>query len=150
MNHVVISPGPGEIGYGCKCGKRFPTQKTADLHAKDQNLIEENEAKAKKAEGQATEHVDSDVVDLARAELGRRGTTIDAVVEVSGHAIDRASLSPIRGVWKDDRQPGEGLHAWLTRVATEAFEAPRKRYTKTSSSLLRSERSIPDSQDGRL
>jgi hypothetical protein len=55
MNHVVISPGPGEIGYGCKCGKRFPTQKTADLHAKDQNLIEENEAKAKKAEGQATE-----------------------------------------------------------------------------------------------
>jgi hypothetical protein len=52
MNHVVISPGPGEIGYGCKCGKRFATQKTADLHAKDQNLIEENEAKAKKAEGQ--------------------------------------------------------------------------------------------------
>jgi hypothetical protein len=23
MNHVVISPGPGEMGYGCKCGKRF-------------------------------------------------------------------------------------------------------------------------------
>jgi hypothetical protein len=43
------------FGYGCKCGKRFPTQKTADLHAKNQNLIEENEAKAKKAEGQATE-----------------------------------------------------------------------------------------------
>jgi hypothetical protein len=55
MNHVVISPGPGEIGYGCKCGKRFPTKKTADQHAADQNLIEENEAKAKRAEGQATE-----------------------------------------------------------------------------------------------
>jgi hypothetical protein len=67
-------------------------------------------------------NVDSDVADLARAELERRGTTIDAVVEVSGHAIDRASLSPIRGVWKDDRLPGEGLHAWLTRVATEAFD----------------------------
>ena len=46
MNHVVISPGPGEMGYGCKCGKRFPTKKTADIHAADQNLIEENEAKA--------------------------------------------------------------------------------------------------------
>ncbi len=30
MNHVVISPGPGEIGYGCKCDKRFPTQKRTD------------------------------------------------------------------------------------------------------------------------
>ena len=27
MNHVVINPGPGEMGYGCKCGQRFPTQK---------------------------------------------------------------------------------------------------------------------------
>jgi hypothetical protein len=55
MNHVVINPGPGEMGYGCKCGKRFPTKKTAELHANDQNVIEENEAKAKKAESQATE-----------------------------------------------------------------------------------------------
>jgi hypothetical protein len=47
INHVVISPGPGEMGYGCKCGQRFPTKKTADAHAADQNLIEENEAKAK-------------------------------------------------------------------------------------------------------
>ena len=47
MNHVVISPGPGEMGYGCKCGKRFPTKKAAEVHASDQNLIEENEAKAK-------------------------------------------------------------------------------------------------------
>jgi hypothetical protein len=47
MNHVVINPGPGEMGYGCKCGKRFPTKKAADLHAAEENLIEENEAKAK-------------------------------------------------------------------------------------------------------
>jgi hypothetical protein len=46
MNDVVICPGPGDMGYGCKCGKRFPTKKTADQHAADQNLIEENEAKA--------------------------------------------------------------------------------------------------------
>jgi hypothetical protein len=43
------------MGYGCKCGQRFPTKKTAEAHAADQNLIEQNEAKAKQAEGQATE-----------------------------------------------------------------------------------------------
>jgi hypothetical protein len=49
MNHVVTETSPGELGVGCSCGKRFPTQKAAELHASDQNLIEENEAKAKKA-----------------------------------------------------------------------------------------------------
>jgi hypothetical protein len=37
------------MGYGCKCGQRFPTKKIADAHAADQNLIEQNEAKAKQA-----------------------------------------------------------------------------------------------------
>lgn len=46
-NHVVIDPGPGEMGYGCKCGvKRFPTRKDVTAHAEVQNQIEENEAKA--------------------------------------------------------------------------------------------------------
>jgi len=52
MNHALIEAKPGELGFGCKCGKRFPTKKTADQHAADQNLIEENEAKAQ-AERQA-------------------------------------------------------------------------------------------------
>ena len=47
MNHVVTEPKPGELGRGCKCGERFPTLKAAETHAADQNLIEENEAKAK-------------------------------------------------------------------------------------------------------
>jgi len=49
MNHVVTEPKPGELGRGCKCGQRFPTLKAAELHAADQNLIEENEAKANEA-----------------------------------------------------------------------------------------------------
>lgn len=59
-------------------------------------------------------------VDIAKAELERRGT-FTPTVEVSGHAIDRASLS-CRKTWhqtaKDDQ---EGLHAWLCRVAAEAL-----------------------------
>lgn len=59
-------------------------------------------------------------VDIAKAELERRGT-FTPTVEVSGHAIDRASLS-CRKTWhqtaKDDQ---EGLHAWLCRVAAESL-----------------------------
>jgi recombination protein RecT len=49
-NHVVTDPGPGEMGYGCKCGLRFATRKLADAHAGDQILIEDNAAKAAAAE----------------------------------------------------------------------------------------------------
>jgi hypothetical protein len=50
QNHEAVNPGPGEMGYGCKgCDTRFPTKKLADLHAIDQNLIEENEAKRAEA-----------------------------------------------------------------------------------------------------
>jgi hypothetical protein len=59
MNHALIEASPGELGVGCKCGKRFPTRKTAEGHVADQNLIEENEEKAKQAakaaEAQAAE-----------------------------------------------------------------------------------------------
>jgi hypothetical protein len=62
MNHALIESKPGELGVGCKCGKRFPTRKTAEGHVADQNLIEANEAKAQAAaaelEHQAKEPVD--------------------------------------------------------------------------------------------
>lgn len=60
----------------------------------------------------------------AEAELNRRGTVVPTL-DVSGHAIDRASLS-CRGIWKetalkdDNGKLVEGLHAWLVRMATEA------------------------------
>ena len=55
--------------------------------------------------------------DVAKAELDRRGTTIPKI-EVSGHAIDRASLS-LRKTWHETRGEDEGLHAWLCRIAAE-------------------------------
>lgn len=59
--------------------------------------------------------------DIAAAELKRRGTTTPDL-DVSGHAIDRASLS-CRRTWHETKRQDEGLHSWLCRVAREALEA---------------------------
>jgi len=61
---------------------------------------------------------------LALAELKRRGT-ITAGVEVSGHAVDRASQVLI-GKWMELRTGNEGIHAWLCRMAFEARERGKK------------------------
>lgn len=58
---------------------------------------------------------------LAAAELRRRGSTIPTV-ELSAHAIDRASLR-VRKIWHETRGPDEGLHTWLCRMVTEAMAA---------------------------
>ena len=59
--------------------------------------------------------------EIAKAELKRRGT-VTPDLDISGHAIDRASLH-CRKIWHEDRVLDEGLHAWLVRIATEALEA---------------------------
>jgi uncharacterized protein (DUF3820 family) len=56
--------------------------------------------------------------DIAEAELARRGT-VTPEVDVSGHAIDSASLRG-RKIWHETRGENEGLHAWLCRMAAEA------------------------------
>lgn len=56
----------------------------------------------------------------ARAELDRRGTVVPTL-DVSGHAIDRASQQ-LLGYWQRDHRENEGLHAWLVRIAAEALE----------------------------
>ena len=56
---------------------------------------------------------------IARAELERRGSVIPKII-VSGHAIDRASLS-CRKIWHQTRENDEGLHAWLVRMAQTAL-----------------------------
>jgi len=59
---------------------------------------------------------------IAAAELKRRGT-VTPTLEVSGHAIDRASLA-CRKTWHQTaRDDEEGLHAWLCRVAQEALDS---------------------------
>lgn len=60
-------------------------------------------------------------VEIAKAELKRRGT-VTPDLDVSGHAIDRASLL-CRRTWHETRAKDEGLHAWLCRVAREALDA---------------------------
>lgn len=52
--------------------------------------------------------------EIARAELKRRGTTPKTDLELSGHAIDRASQ--VTDEWKE-----KGVHSWLTVLATEAL-----------------------------
>lgn len=56
--------------------------------------------------------------EIAEAELKRRGT-VKPDMDISGHAIDRASQQLI-GRWTETRMPNEGLHAWLVRMATAA------------------------------
>jgi len=57
--------------------------------------------------------------DKAEAELKRRGT-VTPELDVSGHAIDRASLR-CQHVWRETREEDEGLHAWLCRMAADAI-----------------------------
>lgn len=56
---------------------------------------------------------------VARSELKRRGT-VTPKVQISGHAIDRASLHH-RKTWHENKREDEGLHAWLARVSVEAI-----------------------------
>jgi hypothetical protein len=59
--------------------------------------------------------------ELAGAELSRRGTTIPGV-EITAHAIDRASLR-LYDIYVAGRQDeNEGLHGWLSRMVLEARE----------------------------
>ena len=58
--------------------------------------------------------------EIGKAELSRRGTVTPSL-EVSGHAIDSASLR-LRKTWHQTATgPDEGLHAWLCRKAAEAL-----------------------------
>ena len=58
--------------------------------------------------------------DQARAELERRGTTCPRL-EISGHAIDRASQRLLE-IWQSKRKKGEGLHSWLVRTVEKALK----------------------------
>lgn len=57
---------------------------------------------------------------VAKAELERRGDTMPKV-ELSGHAIDNASLR-VRKRWHETRSNDEGLYSWLQRMVLEALE----------------------------
>lgn len=58
--------------------------------------------------------------DIAKAELDRRGTPMPEI-DLSGHAIDRASLV-CRKTWHETKGADEGIYSWLARVCKEALE----------------------------
>lgn len=60
--------------------------------------------------------------DVAAAELERRGT-VTPNLEVSAHAIDRASLR-LWDLYCRSRKENEGLHAWLVRFGEAALKQP--------------------------
>lgn len=62
--------------------------------------------------------------DIAAAELERRGSNLltNKSVELSGHAIDKASLR-LRKRWHETKvDENEGLFTWLERMSEEALE----------------------------
>lgn len=58
--------------------------------------------------------------EIAKAELSRRGT-VTPDLDISGHAIDSASLR-LRRYWHETAlSPDEGLHHWLVRMCQAAL-----------------------------
>lgn len=64
---------------------------------------------------------DSEKYQMAESELNRRGDTMPREIEISNHAIDKASLR-VRKAWHTDRGEDEGIYSWLVRISTEALE----------------------------
>ena len=62
--------------------------------------------------------------EAARAEIERRGSSLPQV-ELSGHAIDNASLR-VRKTWHETKLENEGLYSWLGRITLEAIEQGEK------------------------
>ena len=56
--------------------------------------------------------------EVASAELSRRGT-VTPDLDVTGHAIDRASLF-LLNYWQRTKRSEEGINAWLIRMASDA------------------------------
>jgi len=63
---------------------------------------------------------DHSLCQSAKTEMDRRGT-VTPDVDVSGHAIDRASLR-CRKLWHEDRGKDEGIYSWLCRITREALD----------------------------
>ena len=57
---------------------------------------------------------------IARVELKRRGADEMPDVEITAHAIDRASQHSLE-LWQRTRKGHEGLHSWLRRAMKEAL-----------------------------
>ena len=69
----------------------------------------------------AAEYDNARTKEIAQAELDRRGITTPTTLQVSGHAIDSATLR-VRKIWHQTAvNPDEGLYSWLNRIGSEAL-----------------------------
>jgi hypothetical protein len=65
--------------------------------------------------------VGGDKAEIALSELTRRGSQMPTGIELSAHAVDKASLR-LRRIWHQTaKNQDEGLYTWLGRVASEAM-----------------------------
>ena len=62
--------------------------------------------------------------EIAQVEFERRGDTMPKI-ELSGHAIDKASLR-VRKIWHQTRKENEGIYSWLQRISIEALKFGEK------------------------
>ena len=63
--------------------------------------------------------------EFASAEIERRGHKLPEI-ELSGHAIDNASIR-VRKIWHETKlDDNEGLYSWLMRMTLEAIEKGEK------------------------
>lgn len=58
--------------------------------------------------------------EIAAHEFDRRGCTMP-VVELSGHAIDNASIRVLKH-WQESKEASEGIYSWLQRMTLEAID----------------------------
>lgn len=66
--------------------------------------------------------------DRAAKELKRRGSEEVPELDISKHAVDRASLRLLND-WQQTRRWDEGLYSWLLRKGLEALEKGEKEDT---------------------
>lgn len=78
---------------------------------------------------------EQNMADIAKAELERRGT-VTPDFDISGHAIDRVSLS-CRDIWHESRNENEGIHAWLIRMAAEALKVEPDRKNRRHYNMMK-------------
>ena len=64
-------------------------------------------------------------MDIAEAELERRGTTGLNDMEISAHAVDRVSQYCL-DIWMRKCHYKEGLYSWLNRIANDAYPQRKK------------------------
>ena len=68
---------------------------------------------------------ESEKTKIAKVELDRRNVTTLDQMEISGHAVDRASQQ-LLSMWKETESGKQGLHSWLYIMATNALREGEK------------------------